>query len=154
MNANDWAERGVTFVKDEVARRAGPNATDRRTVGDATIAVISDLDKFRAAYGDEYLLHMSNGTSLRVTCQRMWRDNVKMAESEFFLRLDGVFRRVRVAGTSGKTTVIEVTRHDLPDGTAYEGTDEIEYRQLYVMQMVDLGVEVSVAQGIAAKKGW
>lgn len=153
MDKNQWELVGVEFVEDDVAKRAGPNASDKRLVGKATIAMIRDLDKFRSAYGDGYILRMADGTSLRVTCQRMWRDNPKMAFDEFSQRLDGVFRNARVTGGT-KTVTVEVVKHDLPDGTVYEGMDEVEYRQLYAAGMVDLGTPGNVAVAIAARKMW
>lgn len=143
----DPADFGIRWESEEVSVQFGDHATDRRVVNPASqIAVITDLDKFRAKFGDQFLLAMSDGTSLRVACQRIGRKfDGKNIEANRKAVLD------HIAGVRMKSSS---TRRPLPDGTFYHGTDENEFRQKYALMLVDLGTPGELALTIAKRLPW
>ena len=142
-----YDEMGIRWESEEVSVVYGDNQSDKRIVNSAAqIAVITDLDKFRATFGDTFLLAMSDGTSLRVGCQRIGRKfDGKNIEGNRKAVLDYI-RGTRSRGTT--------TRRPLPDGTFYHGTDEVEFRQLYAAKLVDLGTPATLALTISDRLPW
>lgn len=139
----------ITWESEDVAIVYGDNQSDKRVVNTAAqIAVMADVDLWRAQFGDAYILASSNGTSLRVACQRIGRKfNGKDIPANRRAVIDHI-RGIRVRGSTTKTV------RDLPDGTKYDGTNEVEYRQLYGAALVDAGVDGNIAQNIARQLTW
>lgn len=147
-----WADRGITWAAgEEVSKRYGPNDSDKRVLGTAQIPVVTDLDKFRKAYGDACVLGIMDGTSLRVMAQDVNRSGLvkglsaEEIRSRIHLRLKGI-RNSSVATV--KTVTVKV--YALPGGGQYAGTDLVEYQQAYVAALVDLGTPAEVATTVAA----
>ncbi|CAB4165201.1 hypothetical protein UFOVP1537_9 [uncultured Caudovirales phage] len=154
MKTQQWEDRGVSFVTETVNKVYGENnQSDKREVGTATIPMIIDLDKFRATYGDAYILDMSNGTSLRVKAQSYWRNAKNRSEEVFEIWLDATFRNARAPRAGGSTTVT-VKVYGLPNGETYTGTNEVEYRSEYMAALVDAGTPEAVARTIALAMPW
>ena len=143
-----YEEMGIRWESEDVSIVYGENQSDKRIVNSAAqIAVMSDVDKFRATFGDGYILSMSNGTSLRVMCQRIGRKfNGKDIEGNRKAVLDAI----RGARATRTTT----SKRPMPDGTFYHGADENEFRQLYAGMLVDLGTPGELALAIAKRLPW
>lgn len=148
QNDTDYAAMGLRWESEDVSVVYGDNQSDKRVVNAAAqIAVITDIDLFRATFGDTFLLAMSDGTSLRVGCQRVGRKfNGKDIEANRKAVLDYI-RGVRAKGAS-------TPKRGLPDGTFYHGSDETEYRQKYTVALVDLGTPAELALAISARLPW
>jgi hypothetical protein len=139
----NWNEYGIVFRTESVAKRNGPNNSDKATVTDnAQIAVIEDLAAFLNHFGGECLLAMSDGTSLRVKSQGLNRamvgKKVEEIQEAHYAMLKGIRR-------AGKVT----TMYPLPDGTKMSGDDWTEYQQAYAGQLVDMGTPSDIALNIA-----
>lgn len=140
-------EYGFHWSGESVQEQAGPNGSDRRPVNPAAqIAIMDDPEKFEQAFPG-YLVAMSNGTSLRVACQRIGRKyngkDIAGNRTEVVNHLTGV--RVHRTAT---------VRRSLPNGQFYTGTDETEFRQTYAAALVDAGVDSAIALGIARTIAW
>lgn len=147
----DYDAMGIRWETEPVSRTFGENQSDKRIVNpSAQILVIEDIDKFRATFGDDFLLATANGTSPRVICQRIGRHDRFHNGRDIEGNRAAVLNAVR--GT--RNTLKAVTRHPLPDGTFYHGTDETEYRQLYMAGLVDAGVPTGIAQNLAKVMAW
>lgn len=135
-----WETEAVSAVFGE------NNQSDKRVVNPtAQILVIVDLDVFRATFGDKFLIAMSDGTSLRVICQRIGRKhNGKDNTANRKAVIDSI-NGIRTRGAS------VTTKRPLPNGTFYHGTDETEYRQSYIAALVELDTPVTLAQAIVAR---
>jgi hypothetical protein len=144
----NWSDMGLRWESETVRKQYGPNKSDIRTVRtDAQIPVIFDLDAFRLHFGDEPLLDMADGTSLRVKAQGINRAEacLKMDADELRETIYNAIRGMRRSG-SRTTTVV---KYPLPDGTFYTGTDLVEYQSAYTAALVDAGVAADVARSIA-----
>ncbi len=144
---NGCAEYGFRWESEPVQTQAGPNGSDRKPVNRvAQIAVIENVEKFEAAFPG-YILAMADGTSLRVSCQRIGR--------KFNGRDIAGNRRAVVEHLTGlRAKASRTVKRGLPDGTFYTGTDETEYRQAYAAALVDQGVDGDLAMGIARNVAW
>lgn len=151
--SHNWENYGIRFDLEDVAKRMGENASDKRVIGQAPIAVVTDLDKFRAHFGDDVVLGIMDGTSIRVMSQDVGRrgleakDSLDTMKAAIYNRLKGV-RNARKGGTR----VVEVKVHALPDGTTYKGSDLVEYQQMYAAALVESGVPAAVATALASKQ--
>ena len=140
-------EYGFHWESETVQTQAGPNGSDRHPVNTAgQIAVMDDVEKFNQAFPG-YLVAMADGTSCRVSCQRIARKfngkDIPGNRKAVVDHLTGV--RVRTTST---------VRRSLPNGQVYSGTNETEFRQLYAAALVDSGVDGTLAVQIANTIGW
>ncbi len=150
ISDNECAQYGIRWETEAVAKVFGENnQSDKRPVNtSAQIAVIADIDAFRAAFGDAYILASSNGTSLRVMCQRIGR---KFSGNDILANRRAVIHAIQGVRVSGARTTV---RHDLPNGTTYAGTNETEYRQMYAAMLVDMGADGTLALTLAKNHPW
>ena len=148
----DWATRGISWVTEDVSKQHGDHATDRVVIGKAQIPVVSDLDAFRKEYGDACILGFLDGTSIRVMAQDVNRSGIskKLSAEEIQQRIDARLRGIRNRPLAG--VVKEVTVYLLPSGTKWTGTSEIEFQQAYLADLVDAGVDVTVATMLATQQ--
>lgn len=149
MGATNWAERGLEWTTENVKTDDGAT-----TLVGAEIPVIVDYVKLdtalRAAGGS--LIHVVNASnSPRVMAQAKKRNNSKVVGEALrdmvWIGLLGM-RAPRNVPTTVTVTVTVVTS-PLPDGTLYTGTDRVEYMQLAIAALVDRGLDVAMARGIA-----
>src|SRR5688500_6532166 len=133
MTENDYAEMGIRFDTETVSKQRGDHASDRVELGNGQIAVVTDLEKFRAAFSDETVLGILDGTSIRVMSQdvsrRLLNKGTKKAE-DIQAAIINRLRGVRNA-SGGGVRIVKVNLRNLPDGTQYEGDNETEYQQMY-----------------------
>lgn len=144
---DDTFDGAIRWESEAVATVYGDNQSDKRTVNAAAqIAVMQDVQKFEVAFPG-YILQSSDGTSLRVACQRIGRKfNGKDVEGN---------RKAVIAHLQGvRASRTQIVRRALPDGTFYTGTDEVEFRQTYAAALVDAGVDSSIALGISKALPW
>lgn len=149
---NNYDELGIRFDLEEVAKQSGDNRSDKVTFNrKAPIVIVTDVTKFREAFGDETILAVFDGTSIRVKSQAIARRMLAKGADEAAIREANVnmLRGVRNA-TRGGTTV--VTKYALPNGETYSGTDANEYQQLFAAALVDAGVDATTALAIAANQ--
>ncbi len=137
-------EYGITWNAEPVSKQHGDHATDRVIIGDAQIAIVTDLDAFTQEFGSACVLGIMDGTSVRVMCQdvsrRMLAKNAKPDEIRA-----AIINRLRGIRNAGARTTTVKTVYTLPNGTTYDGTNITEYRQLYVAALVDAGTPADVA---------
>jgi hypothetical protein len=149
MSERNWQEMGLSWTTVPVREQAGDHATDRIGAGYAEVPVVTDVAKFVAHFGEPRALAIFNrANSLRVAAQSIARGSKDSAETlreKMYNSLIGV----RNAGARPTVTV-----HNLPDGTMYAGSDEMEYRQAFVAILVDLGVDVAKATSMAQLAKW
>lgn len=144
----DYEAMGIRWDSEAVAQVYGDNQSDKRIVNNAAqIAVMVDVQKFEAAFPG-YILSMSDGTSLRVACQRIGR---KFGGKDIEKNREAVLAHLRGVRTRTSPTTV---RRNLPDGTFYTGTNETEYRAQYMALLVDAGCPGDVAQNIARGLSW
>lgn len=143
----EYAGMGIRWESEDVAIVYGDNQSDKRVVNEAAqIAVMTDVALFNAAFPG-FILASSNGTSLRVICQRVGRKfNGKDIEANRKAVLDSI-RGTRAKG-------LPQTKRAMPDGTFYHGNNEQEFRGLYAAALVDLGTPGELALAIAARLPW
>ncbi len=143
----DYASMGIRWESEDVAVVYGENQSDKRVVNSAAqIAVMTDVALFDATFPG-FILASSNGTSLRVMCQRVGR---KFSGKDIDANRKAVLDAIRGTRAKGGVTI----RRAMPDGTFYHGSDETEFRQLYAALLVDLGTPGELALTIAARLPW
>jgi hypothetical protein len=143
MSRYNWSDYGIAFETEAVAKRAGPNNSDKRTVSDkAQIAVIVDLQKFLKEFGEDCLLAMSDGTSLRVKSQGLNRAMVGKSVDEI---QDAHYNLIKGIRRAGRATPM----YPLPDGSKMAGDDWTAYQAAYMAQLVDMGMPGDVARNIS-----
>jgi len=149
MSRND-SEMGITWSMEDVSERISTNASDKRTLGQCPILIPTDLEKFRAEFGDEVILGIFNGTSIRVMCQDVGRRGLKNRDSVEKMK-EACINRLRGVRNSRAATVktVEVKVYTLPNGETYKGTNLEEYQGLYMAALVDAGVQPDVARTVA-----
>lgn len=154
MTENDYAEMGLRFDMEVVSKQRGDHASDRVEIGNAQIAVVTDLEKFRTAFSDATVLGILDGTSIRVMSQDVSRRSLEKGVKAADVIQAGIINRLRGVRNSGGTRTITVTKvsYALPDGTKYEGADETEYQQLFAAALVDAGVPSAAALAIAGNQ--
>jgi hypothetical protein len=146
-----YDELGIRFDLEEVAKQSGDNRSDKVTFArKAPIVIVTDVTKFREAFGDETILAVFDGTSIRVKSQAIARRMLAKGATDEAIREANVnmLRGVRNATRGGGT----VTKYALPNGEFYAGTDVTEFQQLYLAALVDAGVPADVARGIAVNQ--
>jgi hypothetical protein len=155
MTENDYAKIGLRFDTEAVSKQRGDHASDRVEIGDAQIAVVTDLDKFRTAFSDATVLGILDGTSIRVMSQDVSRRSLDKGVKDSATIQAAVINRLKgVRNSGGGVRTITVTKvsYALPNGTKYEGADETEYQQLYAASLVDAGVPAAAALAIAGNQ--
>jgi hypothetical protein len=152
--SNESSNNGIRWEMEEVSRRRGANDSDKSVIGKAPIAIVDDVDKFRASFGDEAILGIFNGTSIRVMCQDVGRRGLERGSSVDVMKTAILNRLKGVRNASGgvRTVTVEKKIYNLPDGTKYTGTDLTELRAAYMAAMVDAGVDTNVARMIAEQQ--
>jgi len=149
MSSTNWDNIGITWSAEPVMRQHGDHATDRRTIGNAQIPVLSDLGKFRenVQSADEILLGIWDGTSARVQAQDVCRKMLEKGASVDTMR-EAVWNRI--LGVRTRVTVPK--SYPLPDGKRYTGNDLAEYRKLYreaqIVTALAMGATVELADKI------
>mgnify|MGYP001478758988 CR=1 FL=1 len=145
------APTGYHWESEAVSLRYGDNDSDKKVVNSAAqILVIDNIEAWRKAFGDEFLLATANGTSPRVICQGIGRLERFHGGKRIEENRAAVLNRIRGIRNKGGTVV----KHNLPDGTFYHGADETEYRQKYAAGLVDAGVDGGIALAIAGRMAW
>lgn len=155
---NNWEEMGIKWVAGEVRRQNGEHATDRTVIGTAQIPDLVDIDAAVKAGLSGAILKGCNGTSWRVLAQDVCRGLIeKNRRVSAEVMQEAVFNRLRSVMTRGTVVIekiVEKVMHTLPDGTNWDGTDETEFRQMYLVQLIDAGVENAVAQILTTNVKW
>ncbi len=157
----NWVELGIEWKTETVSRQMGEHRSDRVAFRHpAQIPIPSDLTKIRGWAGDDRVCAWMNAQGWRVPAQDVNRAYLEECaegkvynEEELRERVYNRLAGVRNSGGGG-TRTITVVKRPLPDGTMYNGTDEVEYRQMYVAGLVDKGVPTPVATMIAQGLAW
>ena len=139
---------GIRWETEKVSERHGPNDSDKAICNShAQIAVMTDVALFHASF-PTYILVMSDGTSMRVSCQRVAR---KFTGKDIPGNRRGVIDHILGIRAKGHSPQ---PRHGLPDGTWYGGTDQNTYIAEYAAQLIDSGVDGGIALNIAKRLPW
>lgn len=159
----DWASHtGMVWEANQTNKRTdGPNNSDMRaTINMAQIPAPSDFDKMVEHFGKGIVLGWIRGSnSLRVAAQAVAREvEHKISVQEMRLR---VYERI-MGIRSARATVVTVEKiverivkvRTLPDGSVFDGDDEMEYRQAIVATLTEMGLEFAVAKVAAEKATW
>lgn len=145
----NYDELGIRFDLEEVAKQNGDNRSDKVTFNrKAPIVIVTDVTKFRESFGDETILAVFDGTSIRVKSQAIARRMLAKGATDESIREANVnmLRGVRNA-TRGGTTVV---KYALPDNTFFTGTDEAAYQAAYLAALLTIeGMDEQVALNIA-----
>jgi hypothetical protein len=149
---NNYADFGISFTSEPVAQRAGPNATDRKVIGNGQIAVVTDLNKFVEHFGADVVLGILDGTSIRVMSQDVSRRGLTATPkaSDDQIR-EAIYNRLKGVRNRGGGTR-EVVIHVLPNGEKYTGSDLAEFQSLYAAALVDAGVDADTAIMLAGNQ--
>ncbi len=149
-DAETLAQFGLEWVTDSVSKGGMIVSTDAQIL--TLVGVLAFVNNFPS--GDKVLEGIADGSSMRVLSQGINRDNSKKSiewrRTAILNRLLGVRRASTVVKVVEKIVEKTVTRHALPGGTFYEGDDLTEYQAAYIAALVDQGVDVPMAQTIAA----
>lgn len=158
--AKNWADFGITWESGKVSRQHGDHRTDRHELPHPSqIPVPVDLDKLRAALGDELVKSYLNGTSMRVIAQDVSRRYIE-ATIEARKQYDAEALRGLVWDRlSGKRTTIgggtrEVKVRYLPNGKQFTGTTKEEFQAETRATLIDMGVPADVAKAAAEALEW
>lgn len=158
--ATNWADFGITWESGKVSRQHGEHRTDRIELPHPSqIPVPVDLDKLRAALGDELVKSYLNGTSMRVIAQDVSRRYIEATmEARKFYDVEEL-RGLVWDRLSGKRTTIgggtrEVKIRYLPNGKQFTGKTEVEFRAETIAVLLDMGVPVEAAKAAAAALVW
>lgn len=148
----NYDELGIRFDLEEVAKQSGENRSDKVTFHrKAPIVVVTDVTKFRDAFGDETVLAIFDGTSVRVKSQAIARRMLAKGATDDEIRAANV-NMLRGTRNASRGSTVVVTKYVLPNGASYSGTDETEFQQLYLAALVDQGVPAEIAHGIAVNQ--
>lgn len=150
MGARDWSAIGIVWESDDVSEVFGENnQSDKRVVATAQLPRIIDLDKAAKA-GVNILAWLNASNSMRVRAQAIAR------ATEGKLDVEALRERVFAAllGQRATATGRTVVKRNLPDGTIYEGDSEVDFRQLFALALVEMGVPSDVATEKARGASW
>lgn len=142
---SEYETQGFRFVDGKVGTGVGASYVE--ISGVARLPEVFDTALFAAAFPN-VVADSLNGTSLRVNAQRVNRRELRAGRKDATVIEKAVvdmMRGVRAPKTGGT----RVTRN-LPNGDIYAGTDCVEYTQLYVAALTDMGVPFDAAK-IAAE---
>lgn len=149
--SKNWDAMGLAWTVGEVSREHGGHRTDRKVIGEAYYPRIADLTKAREYFGDNTVTAWINASnSIRVMAQGINRAGIEARLSEDTIK-DKIYNRLRGMRNAAVMSDRRVVIVTLVDGTIYEGSDEVEYQQLQLAAMVDLGVAPDVARERALK---
>lgn len=152
----NWNDLGLAWEAGEVAKQFGDNATDRRTLNiKAQIPKVTDIDKATAA-GIDVLAWVNSANSPRVMAQDVARKRAEKSPKPTDEEMrELVFSRLKgVRNVGGRVVERVVVKRALPNGSMYEGSDEMEFRAQYAAALIDLGVDGKVAQESALAYQW
>lgn len=159
--SRNWAEIGIEWTARPVSRQPGDNATDRIMIGQAQLPVLKNTELAIKAGLGAAILKGVNGTSWTVQAQDQSRRMIEKGVKDVETMRERIFSRLQSIGHAFTTTVIkevekrvEVIKHMLPDGTEFTGDVEIEYRQEYMVQLVDMEVPTALAAKLAEAQAW
>ncbi len=157
----NWAEIGITWEQGTVQKRDGKNSTDLVAYSTPaelpTVANEEDFDKFVKHFGKGRVLGMFTASnSLRVgaqaICRGLLEENAKPGtenmREQVYAWMMGTRTRSQIVRT------VTVTIRYLPDGTAWEGTDETTFRQDFAAALIDNGVDPEKALEKARNAKW
>lgn len=147
--SRNWEDLGIRWEQETVRHQAGDHATDKVELGQAQIAVVEDLDKFRRAVGDDVILGILDGTSIRVATQDTGRRVLKQGIKSVDAMREAAWNRI-VGNRASGPRVREVKVYPLPGGGKWSGTDVVEYQQSYLAALVDNGVPVDAAKAVVS----
>jgi hypothetical protein len=127
------AEYGFTWTMWPVNMQAGDHASDKMGLGEVPIPVVTDVPKFNAAFPGLALKAM-NGTSIRVTAQRIGRDgrerDSRVSAETLKRRIINWMLGVRVAVSQVVVKEVRVSIYVASDGTEFEDKNEmLEYEK-------------------------
>lgn len=145
-----WPLIGLTIKPSVVAKRAGPNNSDRKPFPRmALLPVITDYAKFVAHFGEEMTINMLGASGIRIPAQDVWRNNVIPNNIPDADGLVLTYNRLRgISSGRGASVVVRVT---LPDGGTFTGTDGGNYRRAWANAMERQGAPRDVAVAMSAQ---
>ena len=158
--SRNWDEIGIAWAMESVSKQPGGHASDKVEVGKGPIPELIDITKAVAAGLGEAILAGLNGTSWRVKAQGVIRSTAEMKDGRRQLAdveamKEKVYQKLLgMRNVSARTTVVEVKVRPLPNGSEYKGTEETEFRALYIAALVDLGIAADQAQLVCAGIKW
>jgi formiminotetrahydrofolate cyclodeaminase len=145
-----YDDMGVEFLTEPVSKQSGSNKSDRHIWrNDAQILRVVDLEKFSTEFGANAALAGLNGTSFRVMSQDVNRrhaanEKFEIVQTAIINRLRGL-RNAAVATVRTVEKIVEKRVYALPDGTTYDGTNEVEYQQAWVAALTAAGMPTTAA---------
>jgi hypothetical protein len=149
-----YADMGIEFLTEPVSKQSGSNKSDRHIWrNDAQILRVVDLEKFSTEFGANAALAGLNGTSFRVLSQDVNRRHAAaekhdVIQTAILNRLRGL-RNAAVTVTRVVEKIVEKRIYTLPDGSTFDGTDEVEYQQAWVAALTNSGMPVDAAIAFA-----
>ena len=154
MEKTNWESFGITWKTEVVSKQHGPNKTDRVAyTTKAQIPTVADeaaWDKFVAHFGKGGVLALFTASnSIRVRAQAVCRSAIEEGERDEEKLRQRVYNNMKGIRAQASVVVNTVYVNRLPDGTMYEGTDELEFQQAYAAAMVDMGVPADTATAMA-----
>ncbi len=153
--ARNWAALGIVFVQDTVAKGTGTNKIEYRTK--AELPTVGDWEKFVEHFGAPSVLNMLNASnSIRVGAQAICRDllerNANCPAEEMREAVYAWMKGVR--GRSAQTITVTVVKRYLVDGSLFEGSDEMEWRQANIAALVEMGLDADKAIAKVESMEW
>ena len=149
METRNWASLGIVWFAEAVNEVFGENnQSDKRKVAIAQLPQIADLDKATKA-GINILAWLNASNSIRVRAQAIAR--ASMGELSIEALRERVFASLLGQRAVSGTRTVTVVHHTLPDGTLYDGNDEMDFRQLFALALVEMGVPGDIATEKAQK---
>jgi len=147
-----WADYGMTWETETVSKQAGPNKTDRVAFATpAQLPKISDFEKFEAHFGKLAVLAMLNASnSIRVRAQAINRARLEAGDKDTENLRNAVYNAMR--GVRATASPIQVRVYTLPNGELYNGSDVVEFQQLYAAALVEAGVPAAIATALASSQ--
>ena len=166
MSKYNWSEMGISWNMKSVARRAGPNDSDKVTFpeqGPNLYVAASDLETFMnfAPQHKVAIVDHLDGQSFRVAGDRVLRAYfgkggvLKGDEGKLEALKERAYESVVLAARAPSVHAVrvqEVRVFNLPNGEKYMGLDLVEYQQLYAASLIDSGVSADIALMIASKQ--
>lgn len=146
--SRNWNEMGLAWATENVSENVSTtNSSQKRVVGQAQIAIVEDLDKFRAHFTDAVMLGIFDGTSVRVTSQNVCRPMLNKGKPSVDDLREAVYNRlkgIRVSVRSVTKSYVVVIM--LPNGETYEGESEEGFQRAYVEAAVDMGITTEIPE--------
>jgi hypothetical protein len=139
--ADKWASIGIEWYDAEVKTNVD---TPAERTHRATMPRIVDIDKFIDGLGKARATALlNNSNSMTVAAQGKNRDaaTAKDGPHGFEWVRDSMWRWFNGL----RSSAIVLTPNVFPDGTKYEGADETEFRQGWVLRLTEMGVPTDIA---------